>query len=45
MLGRLVSAEQVIAALEAAGYVDQRRRDLPGEVTLAAVLNCCLYSG
>ncbi|MEV6987558.1 transposase domain-containing protein, partial [Sphaerisporangium sp. NPDC051017] len=45
LLGRLVSAEQVIAALEAAGYIDQRRRDLPGEVTLAAVLNCCLYSG
>lgn len=41
----IVSPEQIAQALRAAGHVDRRRRDLPGEVTMVAVLNLALYSG
>ena len=43
--GRIVDAEAIMTALERAGHVDQRRRDLPGEATTMTVLNLCLYSG
>jgi hypothetical protein len=45
LLGRIVDTDAIAAALEGAGHVDARRRDLPGEVTAVAVLNLCLYSG
>jgi hypothetical protein len=41
----LADPQAVRAALDGEGHVDARRRVLTGEVTLAAVLGLCLFSG
>src|SRR6266496_2086320 len=45
VLGWLAGGEAVRAALASEGHVDARRRVLTGEVTVAAVLGLCLFSG
>jgi len=45
VLGWLAGGEAVRAALAREGHVDARRRVLTGEVTVAAVLGLCLFSG
>jgi len=41
----LADPNAIRAALAAEGHVDARRRMLPGEVTVTAVLGLCLFSG
>jgi hypothetical protein len=45
VLQLLVGREAITAALARAGHVDKRRRVLTGEVTVAAILGLCLFSG
>jgi hypothetical protein len=45
LLSCLVSPAAVEEALAEAGHVDGRRRVLPGEATVHAVLGLCLFSG
>jgi len=45
LLRRLAGEQAVTDALARSGHVDGRRRTLTGEVTVAAVLGLCLFSG